>query len=304
MNFLLSYLMIGKGGNNGLKTRIAVFSDVHGNLSAFEAMYQDSLKQGVDQYWFVGDLLMPGPSVQKVWCLFEKMNPAVVVRGNWDDLVVRGARGLMDVDKPSHVYFARLAQYVDRHAPAGMIDNLASWPLHVTKQVGALNFGISHNLPQLNMGQDLFPTKPTVNFDRLFQLPGSQPVDVAIYAHVHHQLLRYANDERIILNPGAVGEPFNHWSGLQRDLRAHYLVLEVDDTGLEETSFRHVNYDRTAEIDRAQSDAIPYAQLYQRMMKTGLAYTHDDELLTRFNRQYGYADKYQRFAAEKLRQAD
>lgn len=29
-----------------LKKKIAVFSDVHGNLSAMRAMYQDSLDQG------------------------------------------------------------------------------------------------------------------------------------------------------------------------------------------------------------------------------------------------------------------
>lgn len=283
-----------------MKTRIAVFSDVHGNLSALQAMYKDSLKQNVDQYWFIGDLLMPGPSVTRVWKLFEKMNPAVVVRGNWDDLVVRGARGLMDLDKPSHVYFARLAQYVARHASTQLIDSIANWPMHVTKQVGPLNFGISHNLPDLNMGQALFPIQSTSNFDKLFQVDTDQPVDVAIYAHVHHELLRYSNDERIILNPGAVGEPFNHWQPLQKDLRAHYLVLEVDDQGMAETSFRHVAYDRTVESDRAKTDAIPYAELYQLMMKTGLAYTHDQELLTRYNAKYGYADEYRRFAKEKL----
>ena len=283
-----------------MKTRIAVFSDVHGNLSALQAMYKDSLKQNVDQYWFIGDLLMPGPSVTRVWKLFEKMNPAVVVRGNWDDLVVRGARGLLDLDKPAHVYFARLAQYVARHASTQLIDSIANWPMHVTKQVGPLNFGISHNLPDLNMGQALFPTQSTSNFDKLFQVDTDQPVDVAIYAHVHHELLRYSNDERIILNPGAVGEPFNHWQPLQKDLRAHYLVLEVDDQGMAETSFRHVAYDRTVESDRAKTDAIPYAELYQLMMKTGLAYTHDQELLTRYNAKYGYADEYRRFAKEKL----
>lgn len=282
-----------------MKTRIAVFSDVHGNLSAFEAMCQDSLKQNVDQYWFIGDLLMPGPSVMKVWQLFEKINPQVVVRGNWDNLVVHGARGLMDLNKPSHIYFARLAQYVERHTPDKMIDNIASWPLHVTKQVGPLNFGISHNLPDLNMGQDLFPTKPTENFDRLFKVDSKRAVDIAIYAHVHHQLLRYSNDERIILNPGAVGEPFNRWKTLQRDLRAYYLILEVDDEGLAETNFRHVAYDRSVESDRAVTDGVPYAELYQRMMKTGVAYTHDSDLLKKFNEKYGYAEEYRKFAKEK-----
>ena len=63
-----------------MKTRIAVFSDVHGNLSAMRAMYRDSRQQHVDQYWFVGDLLMPGPSVSKIWRLLKIINPSVIVR--------------------------------------------------------------------------------------------------------------------------------------------------------------------------------------------------------------------------------
>lgn len=283
-----------------MKTRIAVFSDVHGNLSALEAMYQDSLKQHVDEYWFIGDLLMPGPSVNEIWKLVQKMAPTVMVRGNWDDLVVVGSRGKMDVAKPSHVYFGRLAQYVDEHAMPGLIDQLSKWPLHTTRQVGSLKFGISHNLPNLNMGQALFPTNASANFDQLFEDTGSAPIDVAIYAHVHHDLLRYGTDERIVLNPGAVGEPFNHWPALQRDLRAHYLILEVDDEGLAETSFRHVPYSRDDEKTRAAGVDLPYRELYQKMMDTGKAYTHDDDLLQKMNARYGYAAEYQRYAKGKL----
>lgn len=283
-----------------MKTRIAVFSDVHGNLSALEAMYQDSLKQHVDEYWFIGDLLMPGPSVNEIWKLVQKMAPTVMVRGNWDDLVVVGSHGRMDVAKPSHVYFGRLAQYVDEHAMPGLIDQLSEWPLHTTRQVGPLKFGISHNLPNLNMGQALFPTNASANFDQLFEDAGSAPIDVAIYAHVHHDLLRYGTDERIVLNPGAVGEPFNHWPALQRDLRAHYLILEVDDEGLAETSFRHVPYSRDNEKTRAAGVDLPYRELYQKMMDTGQAYTHDDDLLRKMNTRYGYAAEYQRYAKGKL----
>lgn len=265
-------------------------------------MYRDSKQQGVDQYWFIGDLLMPGPSVSTIWQIVQEMAPTVIVRGNWDDLVVVGSRGKMDMEKPSHVYFGRLAEYVDQHAPAGMIDEIAKWPLHVTKQVGALNFGISHNLPNLNMGQDLFPTKASTNFDRLFTVgEGQAPIDVAIYAHVHHDLFRYGSDERIVLNPGAVGEPFNHWPKLQRDLRAHYLILEVDDLGVVETNFRHVPYKRVQEKQLAAQVAdLPYQELYQKMMDTGRAYTHDDTLLSQLNARYHYAAQYQAFAQEKL----
>lgn len=278
-----------------MKKRIAVFSDVHGNLSAFQAMYEDSVKQHADEYWFIGDLLMPGPSVMAVWKLFKQMAPAVIVRGNWDDLVVRGARGMMDLARPSHVYFARLAQYVAKYADSAIIDEIASWPMRVTKRVGGLNFGISHNLPVLNMGQDLFPTQATENFDKLFKVAG-EPVDVAIYAHVHHDLMRYGSDERIVLNPGAIGEPFNHWQPLQRDLRAHYLLLEVDDLGLAETSFRHVQYNRQDEKKLADASDLPYRDLYKKMMVTGRAYTHDAKLLTSYNKRYPYAAEYQAYA--------
>lgn len=278
-----------------LKKKIAVFSDVHGNLSAMRAMYQDSLDQGVDEYWFIGDLLMPGPSVNGIWHLLQKMAPTIKVRGNWDDLVVVGAQGKMDTAKPSHTYFGRLAQYVADHAEPGLIDELASWSLRVTRQVGGLNFSISHNLPDLNMGQALFPTNDSANFDQLFQIKNGQaPIDVAIYAHVHHDLLRYSTDERLVLNPGAVGEPFNHWPGLHKDLRAHYLILEIDDLGLASTDFRHVAYDRGQEKQAATSE-LPYWKLYQKMMATGNAYTHDDDLLAAQDHQYGYSKQYQSF---------
>lgn len=145
------------------------------------------------------------------------------------------------------------------------------------------------------MGQDLFPTQVSENFDKLFNVAG-EPVDIAIYAHVHHDLLRYGSDERMVLNPGAVGEPFNHWQPLQRDLRAHYLILEVDDIGLAETSFRHIGYSRDQEKQIADKSDLPYCDLYKKMMVTGRAYTHDDDLLTEYNNQYNYADEYRKYA--------
>src|SRR5699024_8199958 len=89
---LVSYSKTRKRRNHGLRTRIAVFSYVYGDFSAFDAMYQDSIKQSVVQYCFIGVLFMTGLSVLMVCNLCEKIAPHVVVRGNWDDLVVRGAR--------------------------------------------------------------------------------------------------------------------------------------------------------------------------------------------------------------------
>lgn len=272
--------------------RVAVFSDVHGNVHAFEAVQDDIKKQNVDETWFVGDLLMPGPGVKTIWQIFQQLQPTVIVRGNWDDLVVRGVRGKMDLDRPSHVYFARLAEYVAEHIDTSVIDEIAKWPLHVTRQIGGLTFGISHNLPDLDMGQALFPTNPSTNFDQLFT---DDKIDVAIYAHVHHELLRYGSDEREVLNPGSVGEPFNGWQPLQRDTRAHYLILDLDDTGITSLNFRHVAYDRSAEGKLADQSGVPYIYLYHRTLKSGRVDTHNQELVNEQNEKFHYADQYREY---------
>lgn len=275
--------------------KIAVFSDVHGNVHAFRAMVADAKRHGFDDSWFVGDLLMPGPGVGEILDLLDQMHPSIIVRGNWDDLVVNGIRGKIDLDKPSHVYFARLAQYVADHLNKQQVDAIANWPMQRMVKEGGLVFGLSHNLPDLNMGQALFPTNPSSNFDKLF---GKDQPDVAIYAHVHHALLRYASDERAVLNPGSVGEPFNGWDRLQKDTRAHYLMLTVDDQGIAELDFRHVPYDRHAEYELAKQAGIPYLYLYQRTLQSGRVDTHNQELVDQQNRKYGYADQYREYCRQ------
>ena len=76
---------------------IAIFSDIHGNATAFKAMLADAKAQGATDYWFLGDLLMPGPGVAEIWDLLEAIHPSQLVRGNWDDLVIHGARGEIDL---------------------------------------------------------------------------------------------------------------------------------------------------------------------------------------------------------------
>lgn len=287
-----------------MKERIAVLADVHGSPTALRAVVEDAHRQGASSYWFVGDLLMPGPGVAAVWNQLQALRPTLIVRGNWDDLVINGARGVMKPTKPSHVYFARLAQYVAAHAPAGMVDAMAAWPLQASRQVGPLNFVVSHNLPNHNFGQALFPTQPTANFDQLLTGDGlAGRADVAIYAHVHHQLLRYATDERLILNPGSVAEPFNRQLRLQADLRAQYLLLTVDDQGLGGLDFRRVAYDREADWQLAKNQELPYLALYRRQLDSGRVDTHNQELLDQVNRKHGYAAQYAAYA-RKVRKSE
>ncbi len=42
-------------------TKIAILSDIHGNMTAFSAVIKDAQAHHADEYWFLGDLFLPGP---------------------------------------------------------------------------------------------------------------------------------------------------------------------------------------------------------------------------------------------------
>ena len=52
-------------------TKIALLSDIHGNTTALEAVLEDSRKAKVDEYWLLGDSLMPGTGRRALLELLE-----------------------------------------------------------------------------------------------------------------------------------------------------------------------------------------------------------------------------------------
>lgn len=44
-----------------MQHRIAVLADIHGNLTALNAVLADARQQAATDYWFLGDLFLPGP---------------------------------------------------------------------------------------------------------------------------------------------------------------------------------------------------------------------------------------------------
>lgn len=272
--------------------RIALLSDIHGNQTALKAVIADLSKQAIDDCWFLGDLVMPGPATNEVFELLENINTSVYIRGNWDDcfLDVQQKKVGVHFDDPSDVYIGLLGQYVAEHLKVDYQNKLKSLPIHTTKEVNGLSINLSHNLNTLNSGPALLADAAMSHFDELFL---NQTTDIAVYGHVHHQMLRYSSQDQMVINPGSVGQPFFKYGRLNADRRAQYAILEIDDAGLAEVTFRKVGYDLTQELDYAKESVLPYLNLYQEILFDGVAHTHDDELLGKINQQYGYVELLQ-----------
>ncbi|PHC93470.1 metallophosphatase family protein [Bacillus toyonensis] len=274
-----------------MKHKIAVLADVHGNATALKAVIEDSLKEGVTDYWFLGDLIMPGPGSNDLFEMLDSVNVDTYVQGNWEDSFLDVLNKNIDIDNATDIYVSRLVQYQCENLDKNYINLIKNLPLHITKQVNDLSISISHNLQNKNYGGDLWPTNNQEQFDRLFDCD----YDIAIYAHTHHQLLRYSSNDQLIINPGTVGQPFYKWNKLNSDLRAQYAILEIDEAGITDVRFKKVFYDVEKEYKNATNKNLPYIDLYRELLETGKTHTHDIELLQEINDKYNYKNEVIKF---------
>lgn len=70
--------------------KIAIFSDVHGNTLALDAVLAAIEQERVDAYWIVGDLVALGPSPAPAARMLAALPNTRLVRGNTDRYVLHG----------------------------------------------------------------------------------------------------------------------------------------------------------------------------------------------------------------------
>ena len=271
--------------------KIAILSDIHGNVTALEAVLKDAIQEKVTDYWILGDLTMPGPGTSDILSQLRELPNAIFTKGNWDDFFLYTPTS--DLSRPTNLYGARLAMYQLEHLSEEELTLIKELPLYLIKEVAGLEFLICHHLPHKNYGGDLWISENQENFDLLF---ADHKCDVAIYGHIHHQLIRYSSEGQLIINPGSIYQSFFHWEKHRSYLqRAQYTIIEVDQYGIGNINLKKVDYDIEKEIALAKERNLPYFDLYKDSLKTGRSYTHDKEVLQKVNDENNYEEEVLQF---------
>lgn len=267
-----------------MNNRIAILSDIHGDTTALKAVIADARALGATEYWLLGDILLPGPGREDLFELLDAIPITAAVRGNWDDCVLEALDGEYGLEDPQEIQLLRLTQYLMEGLDPKRIDWLRSLPLVEKKEVNGIRFSLTHNLPEKNYGGFLRPANVTENFDQLLD----DQTDMAIYGHVHKQLLRYGSQGQQILNPGTIGMPYFDWEPIQNH-RAQYALIDVEEDGVTNLQFRKVAYDYEAELQDAKDKGLPFIEMYEELRREDNYRGHNIDLLTGLIEKYGYA---------------
>lgn len=199
--------------------KLAIVSDVHGNLVALEAVLADLEQVRPDLVVHGGDLAYRGP------------RPAECV-DRIRELGWPGVMGNMDRALETHARQATVGWAAER-LRAERTAWLQSLPMEWRHDN---EVALVHAVP----GDLWQAVRPGTDDAELRAIYGPLGARVAVYAHIHQPYVRPIGD-LIVANTGSVGMPFDG------DTRAAYLVV---DSGRPET--RRVAYD----VERAAADVL------------------------------------------------
>jgi diadenosine tetraphosphatase ApaH/serine/threonine PP2A family protein phosphatase len=194
----------------------ALLYDVHGNLPALEAVLDDALGAGAQNFVLGGDYALFGAYPFETVERLHGLSPTWI-RGNTD-------RWLADPsDAPENELVERSLLHCRGALGATVAAELGSLPATAAVD-GAL---VCHASPRSDMLS--FAPDPSPAEDDLLD-PGDPAL--IVFGHTHLQFRREANG-RLLVNPGSVGMPFDG------DRRAAYALWR----GGRRIELRRVDYD-------------------------------------------------------------
>jgi putative phosphoesterase len=245
--------------------RIAIFSDIHGNSIALDAVLQDiRARGGVDADWVIGDLAAFGHDplgcLERIYALPN----VVVTRGNTDRFLLNDAwtvpAQLPRDDASLNRYLettSSLAWTMGALASTDWTEKIAALPLEYrTKLPDGTRVLCVHASPGTDDGMGVNPATTQEELNSLFE---NCDADLVFVGHTHEALERSVDTIRIF-NPGCVSNP------PPPDLRAKYILLDADAHGYRIT--RHfVEYDRAAVIAILEKQKHPGAHFISQHMR-------------------------------------
>lgn len=240
--------------------RIAVFSDIHGNALALEAVLKDLEHDHFDHMVCLGDAIQGGPQPAQVVQRLRELECPVVM-GNADAWLLSGQEtGDEDISPQRRVKLDAVREWSlaqlspeDRDFIAGF-QPVVELPLDEGRSL--LCF---HGSPA-SFDDFILPSTPEEEFQRLLSphLPR-----LLCGGHTHlQQLRRLGVSESFFFNPGSVGLAYSHQQteeGFRADAWAEYAVLTSEGAraGLE---FRRVPFDAAQLVEVYLHSGRPFAE--------------------------------------------
>ncbi len=225
--------------------RIAVFSDVHANLQAMQAVWQDIESRRPDATYCLGDLVGYGANPNEV-IDFIQQQAIPTVMGNYDegvgfDLADCGCSYPDPAERRLGDLSLRWTRAVtdSKHK-----EYLRALPMQIRLEERRPTKLLVHGSPR-SLKEYLYADRGDTVLERMAKLAGT---DVLLFGHTHLPYARWVG-KTLLVNTGSVGKPKDG------DVRAGYVMLELGRRP--QVSIHRVAYDVEAAARAIRQTELP-----------------------------------------------
>jgi putative phosphoesterase len=225
--------------------RIAIFSDIHANLPALEAVLGDIASRHVDAVYCLGDLVGYAPFPNEV---VERIRQESIptVMGNYDDGVgfERDECGCAYREEDEKRRGDQSFAWTKAHVTAENKAFLRTLKAEIRFDADGKRVLLVHGSPR-KINEYLFEDRPLSSFQRL---AASSNADIVVYGHTHRPYTKLVDDV-LFVNVGSVGKPKDG------DRRACYAVIETTSAS---SQFVRVDYDLATVTSAIRQSELPH----------------------------------------------
>ena len=233
--------------------RIAIISDIHGNMPALEAVFEDIKSRGINTIYCLGDLAGKGPSSSEAVDMIIK-HCEVVVKGNWDYYM-------------TEVNDNKALKWHQKKLGDERLKYMKELPIYHEFYMSGKLVRLCHADPNNLFHRTYLSTEETERLELFKATPTlNRETDVLGYGDIHGA--HVDNFEgKTIFNVGSVGNPLEI-------TQASYGIIEGNLNDKEKASFTvslvRVPYDIESAVKQAESTDMPDKKEYIKELRTAV----------------------------------
>lgn len=213
--------------------KIAILSDIHGNMQALESVMSDIKANNCEKVFCLGDLAMAGPEPAKVIDFVRSQENWTVIQGNTDKMIADfSPEILLNTEKAFPVMAHALADDVlflsdDRK------EYLKNLPAQKELDVEGVKVLLVHGSPRRN-NEDILPDMPISEIEEIIK---EVRADIIFCGHTHVPAGYQTNTKQTVVNVGSIGRP------MTKEPKSCYCIANFEN-GSFSIEHRFVDYDR------------------------------------------------------------
>lgn len=215
--------------------KIAVISDIHGNIQALDAVLKNIEQENCEKIFCLGDLAMAGPqpfeTIKKIRQL-QKEKDVTIIQGNTDEMIANCNNQILHMLAENNPIMGKALESDITLVTEEQKNYLRNLPKQAELEIEGLKILLVHGSPRKN-NENIFPDLKIEEVEEMIQ---DTDADIIFCGHTHMPCGYQTNTKQTVVNTGSVGRPFSE------EPKACYAIIEINN---KEFSVKHnlISYD-------------------------------------------------------------